>query len=103
MKEIKLICKSVWFYSQLDEKYFFEWLQNIKAITRYDGIGDELYLYCKSSVISDQALRDILGLFYRYKVDMKQLAVFLNSKNKEWFFGNPKGYWHKRVFGITKK
>lgn len=103
MKEIKLVCKKVYFYSQLDEKYFFAWLQDIKTIVRLDGIGDELYLYCKSSVVSDQDLREILALFYRYKIDMKQLVVFLNNKNKKWFFEGPKGYWHRKVFGTTVK
>lgn len=82
---------------------FFTWIQNIKSIIRYDGIGDELYLYFESSVIPDQGLREIIGLFYRYKVDMKQLAVFLNKKNKTWFYDAPKGYWHRRIFGINTK
>ena len=51
----------------------------------------------------DQDLREILALFYRYKIDMKQLVVFLNNKNKMWFFDPPKGYWHRRVFGSNTK
>ena len=100
MEEIKLVCKLVYFYSQLDESMFFTWIQSIKAIIRFDGIKDELYLYCESSVISDEDLREILALFYRYKIDMKQLKIFLNRKNKKWFFDGPKGYWHRRVFGV---
>lgn len=103
MKEIKLTCKSVYFYSQLDEQYFFAWLQNITSIIKIDGAQDELYLYCKSSTIPDQDLRELLALFYRYKIDMKQLTVFLNNKNKMWFFDPPKGYWHRRVFGSNTK
>lgn len=49
--------------------------------------------------IVDNDLRELLALFYRYKIDMKQLRVFLNEQNKEWFYGRPKGYWHYRVFG----
>ncbi len=100
---IYLTCKRVIFYSQLDEEKFFEWLQSIKAIIRVDGVGDKLYLYCKNKTISDEDLREIIALFYRYKVDMKQLAIFLNNKNKTWFLGSPRGYWHRKVFGVKNE
>lgn len=99
MENVKLVCKSVWFYSKIDEEKFFEWVQDIKSIARINGVGDELYLFLTSSDIADDDLREIIALFYRYKIDMKQLTIFLNAKNKEWFFGSPKGYWHRRVFG----
>jgi hypothetical protein len=39
----------------------------------------------------------LTGLFFRYRVDMEPLAVFLNKKNQLWFF-DPKRYWFKKVF-----
>jgi len=97
--DIKLICSSVWYYSKHDEELFFEWIQHIKTIIRIDGIGNELHLYLNHQDIPDDDLREIIALFYRYKIDMKQLHIFLNDKNREWFFEKPKGYWHKKVFG----
>ena len=96
--KIKLICKSVWYYSSKDEDAFFEWINKISVIEKYDGRLDELYLYINNKKISDQDLEELLALFYRYKIDMKQLAVFLNKKNKDWFFDNRQAYWHKKVF-----
>lgn len=96
--KIILTCKSIWYYSSFDEDAFFEWIKKISSIVKYDGRLDELYLYLDSNVISDANLRELLALFYRYKVNMKQLAIFLNNDNKFWFFDNKKGYWHKRVF-----
>jgi hypothetical protein len=98
-KQIILICKSVWYYSRLDEDIFFEWISRIKCILKFDGIRDELYLYIKNKRLNNENLRDLLALFYRYKIDMKQLKIFLNKNNKEWFFDNKKAYWHRRVFG----
>lgn len=98
-KEIILLCKRVIYFSPTDEEFFFEWITSIKSIIKVDGIRDELYLHIKNRSISDKDLRELLALFYRYKVDMKQLKVFLNPKNKEWFYGSPKGYWYRRVFG----
>ena len=94
-----LICKGVRFYSRKDEDRFFEWINNIECIEKFDGVRDELYLYISSHDLHDNDLRDLIALFYRYKIDMKQLVIFLNFKNKEWFFESPKGYWHRRVFG----
>lgn len=98
-KEVKLICKSVTYHSMIDEEMFFTWLYKISSIIKSDGVGDEFCIYFKNCLIPDKDLREIISLFYRYKVDMKQLQVFLNTKNKKWFFDSPKGYWHRRVFG----
>lgn len=102
-KETILTCKRVTFYAPKDEDAFFEWIEKIPSITKFDGRGDELYLYLDSTEISDEDLDEILALFYRYKIDMKQLKIFLSEHNKEWFFDNPIAYWHKKVFGLAKK
>lgn len=99
-----LICKSVWYHSQVDEDLFFEWITKIPSIIKFDGIHDELYLYIKNYTIPDDDLRELIALFYRYKVDnMNQLKIFLNDSNRDSFYGSPKGYCHRRVFGTTSK
>ena len=100
---IVLTCKSVWYYSRLDEDCFFEWIEKIPSIIKYDGKRDELYLYFSNNKINDNDLRELLAIFYRYKVDMKQLTIFLNNSNRSWFFEGYKGYWHYRVFGKNIK
>ena len=98
--KVRLVCKAVTYYSHRDEDAFFEWIKKISSIKKFKGLGDELYLYIESAEIPDNDLRELIALFYRYKVDMKQLAIFLNDNNKEWFHeGKPKAYWHKQVFG----
>lgn len=99
MNEIRLVCTSIWYYSARDEDMFFEWIKNIKAIIRYDGVGSDLYLYVNKADLTDDDLRELLALFYRYKIDVKQLAQFLSTSDTEWFYGKPKGYWYKKVFG----
>lgn len=80
-----------------DEDAFFEWVYKIKSIIKIEGIGTELYLYCKNKNISRIDLKEIISLFYRYNIDMKQLKIFLNAKNKDWF-NNSEKYWYKKVF-----
>ncbi len=93
-----LICKSVRFYANKDEDAFFEWIKKIECIENTSAKGRELYLHLSCNNLHEYDLRDLLALFYRYKIDMKQLKVFLNKNNKSWFYDNKKAYWHKRVF-----
>ena len=93
-----LICKSPRFFGYKDEDAFFEWIKKIKVIDKVSGKGKELYLYLVAEKLDDQDLDDFIGLFYRYKIDMKQLSRFLTDDNKEWFFNNKKAFWHKKVF-----
>lgn len=94
-----LVCRRVRYFSKKDEDAFLEWVYKITCIKDVYGEGDGLYLYFKSKNISNANLRNLIGLFYRYNVAMKQLQVFLNDRNKEWFYGRPNGFWHKKVFG----
>jgi len=99
-KIITLACKRTIFRSLFDKCAFFGWIDKIPSIIKYEGIYDTLYLSVKSDEIPDEDLRELLALFFRYKIDMKQLQVFLKKQNKKWFHdGKIKGYWYTRVFG----
>ena len=87
-KNINLICTPLKFYTQNDETLLFEWLNKIKCIKQIKGIGRELHLLIVSKNISNNDLLDLIGVFSRYKFDIKQLKVFMNESNKEWFDEN---------------
>lgn len=84
-KNIILICTPLRFYTENDETLFFEWIHKIKSIKQVKGIGKELHLFIVSNYIPNDDLLDLIGLFNRYKFDIKQLKVFMNEDNKEWF------------------
>lgn len=95
-----LVCKSIPYYSSHDEDTFFDWLKKISSIVDCVGKHDELYIHIAGATITDSDLRELLALFYRYKIkNMNQLRVFLNETNRSWFHENKKSYWHKKVFG----
>lgn len=98
-----LTCKRVTYHSLKDEDAFFEWINKIKCVKSFEGARDELYLDLTDSPPTDQDLKEFIGLFYRYKVDMKQLARFLTPENKSWFYDNKKAFWHEKVFGVKKQ
>lgn len=99
IRENILICKNIKFYDEKDKEAFFEWIKKIDCIDKISSQDNELYLYVCADDIHDYDLRELLGLFYRYKVNMKQLARFSTNNNKYWFFDNKKAYWHKKTFG----
>ena len=84
-KPIKLICTPMRFYTHNDEALLFEWLNKIPCIKKIEGIGRELHLHIASNSISDLELKDLMGIFDRYKFDAEQLKIFMNDNNKQWF------------------
>jgi len=81
-----------------EENFFFECLYKMQSIVNIEGAGDEIYLDFRTKNISDYELQGLIGLFYRYKINMKQLQIFINKKNREWV-ENKKAYWYKDMFG----
>lgn len=86
-------------HSQRDEVALLNWLQSISGVCSRSE-GRYLVISARRKRLSDAALRDLLGLFYRYRLPMRQLAVFLTARNRTWF-ASPDKYWHKRVFSVT--
>ena len=98
-EDIVVSCESVKYYSVGDKDTFFEWLKQISAVVSFKGIGETLYIHIKDKEISKNDLYELLALFYRYNIkNAKQLSMFLNEKNKEWFFDNTYAFWHEKVF-----
>lgn len=83
--QITLICKKVKFYSRSDENAFFVWIKNMRCIVEFKGVADTIVLCIKNKKIKDEDLRDLVSLFRRYKINMKQLEIFLNKGNQELF------------------
>ena len=90
---VRLDCSNIRFGSQLEEKHLFLWASEIAGFLRWE----EGTLVMRSR-ISDAALRELLALFWRYRIPMQQLAQFENERNASWFRA-PNMYWHRRVFG----
>ena len=94
---IRLNCSGIRFGSQLDEKHLFEWASEISCFLRWEQ--DTLVI--KSRNISRKALYDLIALFWRYQIPMKQLAQFENQRNSKWFRNNEM-YWYEKVFGSAE-
>ncbi len=98
MKKKYLFCK-VRFRSTYDEEIFCWCIKQISCIKYFEKISNEFYLFLKGKKISNRDLDNLIGIFYRYKIDMKQLAQFQTEQNKSWFYDNKRAFWYKKVFG----
>jgi hypothetical protein len=92
---IKVDTAPIRYYSQLDEDHFFMWAKKIPCVKSIEG-G---FLHIASKQLSEPDLRDLIALMYRYKLPMKQLAVFCDEGNKHWLKKRSM-YWYRRIFGI---
>jgi hypothetical protein len=95
---IVLEAYGVTFWSDLDEDAFFGWLDKIPCVLKFDGVGRMLNIYVSNKKLNQYSLRELLAIFYRYKINMKQFIVFDCEEYAEWFRGEQK-YWYKGVFG----
>ena len=69
------------FYSQLDEEMFFATLKKISAIQEIEGKEWDI-IVSVSPTLSDKSLRELLGLFFRYRIDPKQLEPLLTPERR---------------------
>jgi hypothetical protein len=95
--ELVLSAKRVWYHSEYDEAAFFEWLDKLPCVKRCEGELDVLYIYVDEAKVDEGALRELLALFRRYAVELKQLRVFDRKEFASWF-RDPRAYWHAQVF-----
>lgn len=92
-----LTCVSVKFYSNQDEDAFFSWIEKINCISSISAAKNELYLDLIDGDLSFEDIHELIGLFARYKIDMKQLAGYKTEKNYEAFLP-----WQKEIFETEK-
>lgn len=85
------------YFSQNDEAAMFEWLGRMTFLRDVTGEGRDLLIRLKRAPTDDQ-LRDLLALFFRYRMDMRSLAILRTTDNESWF-ADQGGYWFEAVFG----
>lgn len=96
---MKLEIRNLMFNSTIDEKVFFDWIKGISAITSTSGEGNKIFLELNDVNLPDSDLRELIGLYERYGIDMRPLAAFANDRNRSWFENNKLAYWHVKIFG----
>jgi hypothetical protein len=94
------VIESPMFHSSGDERAFFYWIAAIACVEEVKGRGTQLSLSFRKPP-NNAELRELIGLFARYEIDMGVLAQFRTSRNAAWFADDPAAFWHRRVFGSS--
>ncbi|MEG3122899.1 hypothetical protein [Sphingomonas sp. GB1N7] len=82
-QNLQIVATSVLYYSQLDERAFFEWLDRMPFVGGYHGAVRDLFINLTRPPTCED-LREIIGLCRRYGVDLKQLEKFVTDENRCW-------------------
>ena len=90
---VTLRARSVRFLSRHDEAAFFHWLRAIEEFASVRGDGDAIVIDVEKDKIGADALRELIALFHRYDIEMRQLRAFETRSNKSWL-ANERAYWH---------
>ena len=92
---ITLVAKQVRYFSSFDENAFFYWLNKIEGIS-WRGMRDELHIDVPAFEVPDDVVRELIALFFRYEIELKQIRNLINASNNAWI-SNPKAYWASRM------
>ncbi len=85
------------YLSEHDEAAFFYWLKRIPGVIGVRGSHETLTVRVRGRGLPDATLREFLALFRRYRIDIKQLARFESTTNRQWFRARS-AYWYRAVF-----
>ena len=89
------------YFSQGDERAFFDWLASIRCVEEVVGRLSDLHIILKRPPGALQ-LQELIAVFYRYEMNMKPLAALKTTRNAGWFAENKNAYWHAQIFGKSK-
>ena len=91
-----LVATWVTYGSYNDERAFFEWLERIEGVERFEGVGRDLLIYV-SQEIEELGLRDLVALFSRYGVDLAQIPKAFSVGEHPWLLKET-AYWFRAMF-----
>jgi hypothetical protein len=97
-KKVELEATDVRFLSPGDERAFFGWLDKLSCVDLYEGRGRTLTILVNSAAVDEDNLRELLALFRRYGIGLRQLVSFDRHEFGDWFH-NGKAYWYQEIFG----
>lgn len=101
MSRLMLITRGPLYYAYGDEKAFFGWLESIPCVASVGGHHRDIHIKLKRQP-GDNDLRELIALFFRYRMNMRKLAVYRTARNAHWF-DDPEKYWHTKVFGRSQR
>lgn len=86
------------YFSYLDEKHFYQWLNAIEVKVTVGKRLGELTLHFKKGALTKTDWVDLLALLMRYDIDMRPLRPLVTPRHEKWL-KTPTAYWHQKLWG----
>ncbi len=94
-----LVCKSVKFRSIYDRQVLLEQFARVSLISKITIKGNSIFLYLGEIASADDGeVRALICLFWRYGINMQQLAIFWTPENQVWLGPRSGAYWSNLIF-----
>lgn len=90
----RLIASNTVFLSPSDEASFFARVKDLQCVLGVKGEGRTIVITLRRAP-TEIELRELIAVFFRYHVDLKQLAQF--SEHEAWL-KDTRGYWYRGMF-----
>ncbi len=81
---MKILATDVCYYGRGDEDRFFEGLYKNPAFRSVKGIHRTLHIKIDARRLTWEATNDLVALFYRYGIDLKELSKIAVGRRREW-------------------
>jgi len=94
---LKLEIESLRFYSRLDEDAFFARLSKTSGVVSVEGFLRMINVSVDPSAVDEDAMRELISLFQRYGIDMRQLRELETEEFSSWM-RNRSAYWFKSMY-----
>lgn len=94
---LKIEIYSLRFYSRLDEDAFFSRLNQIPGVVSVERFLRTINVCVDPSAVDDEGMRELISLFQRYGIDMRQLRKLGTGEFSSWM-RNRSAYWFKSMY-----
>jgi hypothetical protein len=82
------------YYSYLDEKHFFSWLESIKGVSSVVGSAMGLRVIFHDSGMDREGISDMMALLFRYSVNADSVRSIVGGQDMDWF-ESTNLYWNR--------
>lgn len=86
------------FFSYLDEKHFFTWLESIDGVTHVVGGPGGLRVHLRDEFLSQASAFDIIALFRRYGHPLAPLKPHIDPAHDD-YFKKQDSPWYDELYG----
>jgi hypothetical protein len=96
--EHTLVIREKPYFSYLDEKHFFTWLESLEDVMAVRGTAKGLCIDLRERYLSKSGAYDLIALLTRYGYPLSSIAPRINPADDD-YFRRPDARWYEEIYG----